>query len=314
MKAPRLRIIVLLSLSALIFLAACGPDEKPTPTTIPSTPTIAASSTPIGTATNTSTPTSTSTSTSTPTVTSTPTETPQPTFVSIPGPQPTTLVKKDVPEARQKYEEALARWRSQNVIEYDLVVRNNSTAPFAGLWTLHVNGPQIDVLSYSTSDVITPTTPPDFMVGDALRFMTVDGLFSSVETRLTADDFGSALETRVDYLAKFDPELGYPISVEIRPKPNNKGQDLASSTTIERLTILKRNAALPVPPTATLSPPPPSPPANTALPASPSPAVPITSPNATAVVTAVPRSQGSATGLPSGTASATPISTPKPSP
>lgn len=314
MKVIRPRLIFPLCLFTLIFVTACGPDEKPTPTRLPSTPTVVASPTPVGTATSTSTPTSTATDTSTPTATSTSTETPQPTFVSIPASQPTTLVKKDVPEARQKYDEALAKWRSQNVIEYDVVVRNNSTAPFAGLWTLRVNGPQIDVLSYSTSDVITPTTPPDFMVGDALKFMTVDGLFSSVETRLTANDFGSALETRVDYLATFDPELGYPISVEIRPKPNNKGQDLASSTSIQRLTIIKRSIPLPVPPTATLAPPPTSPPANTALPANPSPAAPTTSPNATTAATAAPRSQSSATSLPSDTVSATPISTPRPGP
>jgi hypothetical protein len=220
-------------------------------------------------------------------------------------------VKKDAAEARQKYDEALAKWRSQNVIEYDVVVRNKSTAPFAGLWTLHVNGPQIDVLSYSTSDVITPTTPPDFMVGEALKFMTVDGLFSSVETRLTAVDFGSALETRVDYLATFDPELGYPISVEIRPKPNNKGQDLASSTTIERLTIVKRSTPVPVPPTATQPPP-----ANTVVPTPvvASPAVPTTLPDTTVAATPLPNSQGSATTLPRGTPGATPTGTAKPSP
>jgi hypothetical protein len=195
-------------------------------------------------------------------------------------------VKKDLGEARQKYDESLAKWRSQNVLEYEIIARNASTAPFAGVWNLHVSGDQIAVLSFSKLDVITPTTPPDFMVGEALKFMTVDGLFASVDARLNSAEYGAALEARVDYIATFDPDLGYPISVEIRPKPTNKGQDLASSTKVERLTILKRGTPVPVPPTAVPS-------INTALPISAETAIPIT----TLTSTPVPTSQSTSTAV-----------------
>jgi hypothetical protein len=194
-------------------------------------------------------------------------------------------VTKGAAEARAKYDEGLVKWRAQNVIGYEVVVQNNSTAQFAGTWTLHVSGPQIDVVSYSAPNVITPTTPPDFMVGEALKFMTVDGLFASIDARLTSEGFGSALEQRVDYISTFDPELGYPISVEIRPKPNNKGQDLASSTIVKRLTIIKRSAP-PVPPTPVpvaprpIPPSPiPPPPTNSVAPSPASPAPPTTLPS-----------------------------------
>ncbi len=305
MKAIRARLIFPFCLLAILLIVACDPD-KPTPTPVPSTPTatitpVAASPTPTYTPTSTPTVTSTPTQTNTATPTSTPTETPQPTFVSVPGVEPTTLVKKDLAEARQKYDESLAKWRAQNMLDYEVVVRQNSAAPFAGVWTLRVKGDQVEPTSFSTLDVITPTTPPDFMVGEALKFMTVEGLFASVDARLTSDEFGSALEQRVDYLATFEPTLGYPISIEIRPKPNQRGQDLASSTKVERLTIFKRGTPVPVPPTE----PPPLPltpalPVNTSVPILPSPAVPTALPRPSAAsssATSAPTSQATATSL-----------------
>ena len=295
MKVMRLRLIFPISICALLFIAACDSEQKPTPTPIPSTPAPVASPTPPGTPTSTSTATSTPTETSTSTPTSTSTETPQPTFVSLPGPQPTTLVAKEAAEARAKYDESLAKWRAQNVIEYEVVVQNNSPAQFGGRWTLHVNGPQIGVVSYSPPNVITPTNPPEFMVGDALKFMTVDGLFASIDARLTSEGFGTALEQRVDYLTTFEPQLGYPISIEIRPKPNNKGQDLATSTIIQRLTIIKRSTPLPPQPTDTPSPPAPTltpAPVPTSLPAAPSSSTPS---SATASATAASTSGGTPT-------------------
>lgn len=304
MKVMRSYFILPVCLLALLFIVACDQDN-PQPTPVPATATPpGASATPTSSPTSTSTATNTATVTSTPTSTSTPTETPQPTFVSVPGPQPTTLVKKDLAEAKQKYDEALAKWNAQNVLEYDIVARNNSTAPFAGVWTLHVSGNQIDVLSFSKLDVITPTTPPDFMVGDALKFMTVEGLFASIDARLTSAAYGAALEARVDYLATFDPDLGYPISVEIRPKPTNKGQDLASSTKVEKLTIIKRATPVPVPPT------PVPPPPDTAVPTSAATAIPVM----TFTSTAAPTSLSTSTSVPNTGTPAAPVSTASPTP
>ncbi len=303
MKVICPRLLIPICLLTMLLLAACDTD-KPVPTPIDATATpVAASPTPTGTATSTLTATSTPTVTDTATSTSTPTETPQPTFISIPVAQPTTLVKKDLAEARQKYDASLAKWRSQNVLEYDVVARNNSTAPFAGVWTLHVNGDQVDVLSFSKLDVITSTTPPDFMVGDALKFMTVDGLFNSIDARLSSAAYGDALEARVDYLTTFDPDLGYPISVEIRPKPSNKGQDLASSTTIEKLTIIKRGTPVPAPPTEL-------PPTSTAVPTSASTAIPVP----TFTRTPVPTARSTTTSTPKTTSTSTAVATASPTP
>ena len=238
MRSKRFLSSLFLAASTVLILltsVACDPDPPaPTPT-----PVASPTSTALPTATHT--PTHTSTPTSTPTQTPTPTETPQPTFVSVPGPQPTALVNKDAVEARQKYEEGLAKWRAQNVLEYDIVVRHESPAPFAGTWNLRVKPGVIEALSYSQTGVITPTTPPPRMDGEALRFLTVDGLFESVAFRLN-EQFGPALEARADYLSSFEPDLGYPISIEIKPR---RGNDLASKTTVERLTIIRRAITTP---------------------------------------------------------------------
>lgn len=308
MKAIRPRFILLLCLLSILLIAACD-SEAPQPTPIPATATptpIVASPTPTYTPTLTPTATSTPTQTNTATPTSTPTDTPQPTFVSLPAPQPTTLVKKDQAEARQKYNESLAKWRSQNVVDYEVVVRQNSTAPFAGVWTLRVNGNQIEPVSFSTLSVITPTNPPDFMVGEALKFMTVEGLFASVDARLTSEAFGTALESRVDYLTTFEPTLGYPISIEIKPK--NKAGDLASSTKVERLIIFRRNTPTPAPPTQSLPTPTSTPPPNTvtSVPITPSPVAPTALPRGTPASTAVATRQGSATSVSTSTRTESP--------
>jgi hypothetical protein len=181
----------------------------------------------------------------------------------VPGPQPTRIVTPQEAAARQQYEENLAKWRAQHVLEYEIVVRHESTAPFAGTWNLRVAPDRIETLSYSPPSVITPTTPPAGMSGEVLRFMTVDELFKSVEFRLN-EQFGPALEARADYLASFEPNLGYPVLVQIKPR---RGTDLASSTTVERVTIIRRAILTPTPspaptdtptPTPTDTPPPPT--------------------------------------------------------
>lgn len=246
----------------------------------------------MGTPTATPTPTNTSTPTETPTATATHTETPQPTVLSTPAPAPTTLLKPGVNVGQDELNAAMSKWNALAVERYEMVVRVDSVAPFAGTWTLLVSPDSIETISYSR-DTLTPTTPPALMFGEALRFLSVEGQFASVQQRLTDGDFGQELESRVDYYVAFDPVFGYPTSVEIKTKPGVRSTTLGSLTTIQRITIVKRGTlvvptlvptSIPTsnaPPTVPVPTPAPSlpPPQPTAA---PSPSLPLPTPQPTA--------------------------------
>ena len=72
-----------------------------------------------------------------------------------------------------------------------------------------------------------------------MKFLTVEQQFAAVNHVLTAGVFGD-LEALVDYVVVFDPNLGYPASLRIQPKPNVKATNLGSSTIIKSINILKR--------------------------------------------------------------------------
>jgi hypothetical protein len=248
----------------LLSLAACGPitptpgvpvkpqpDSVGTPTGAPGTPGVTLSSptvTPIRTPSNTSVPTDTPVPTETPTITSTPTETPQPTVVNTPAPGPTIIVEAGTGVGRDQYNTALAKWRSQSIQEYVMVIEYVSLAPFAGTWTLKVSGEAIEVISYSRDGAV-PATPPAGVVGDALKFLTVEDRFALIETRLT-DAEVSNLDKRVNYVVEYDEALGYPSLLDII-EADPKLQDQQNKTSVKSLTIIRRGTPQPQEPTVT---------------------------------------------------------------
>ncbi len=245
MKNLRHRFLYVL-LYLLVALAFCACDTgSPTPT-VPARPQpqpIATTTQVPGTPIPTSTPAPSNTPTDTPTITGTPTptptftETPQATFITTPGPRPTTIVKQGpgINVARQQYEDALAKWRSHNILEYEIVVKYDSFAPFAGAWDLRVAGDKIDIVGYTDAGG-APATPA--VPGDTLSFLTVDQQFAAIEHVINGGSFGP-IQSQVDYVVTFDPAFGYPASVEIKPRPNAP-PDVGSSTVVKSLNILKR--------------------------------------------------------------------------
>jgi hypothetical protein len=149
---------------------------------------------------------------------------------------------------RDEYNAALAKWRSQSIQEYEMVIEYASLAPFAGTWTLKVRGEAIDVLSYSRDGAV-PATPPAGVVGDALKFLTVEDRFALIETRLT-DAEVSNLDKRVNYVVEYDQALGYPSLLDII-EADPKLQDQQNKTSVKSLTIIKRGTPQPQEPTVT---------------------------------------------------------------
>jgi hypothetical protein len=265
MRSRTLAVIYLfVCLFGLFLLAACGP-QKPTP--VPPRPQHSPTSTGVpatGTATTTPTVTKTPTATGTPTPTNTatptntPTATTTPLFVETPAPAPTTLVGPAIDQARNEYNAALNKWRSQGIWDYEITVDYQSFSPWAGTWVLRVTNNKVGIQSYSPPDGQDATPSP--LGEDTLNFLTVDGQFASIEHILTNAQ-RTQIDALVDYLATFDPKLGYPSLVEIRPKTGVRAPNLGSKTAIKQLKVYGTGApqvstALPVPtlPVPTLSP------------------------------------------------------------
>lgn len=252
MKTVELYIVALLCLLA-ITLASCGPETptplKPAPSVGISPTVVLSSPRPVqATGAPTSGVTTVATGTSTPLITPIPagtpptmsitTETAQPAIYTTPGTAPTVVVNPGINIIRQQYDDALAKWRSQRIEAYEVVVQYSSFSPYAGTWDLRVNGGQIDVVSYS-KDGVTPITPVAPTTGDTLNFLTVDARFAVIEHRLTALQL-LGVDAEVDYVVAFDPTLGYPISIEIKQKPGVARPDVESKTVVKSLAILKQ--------------------------------------------------------------------------
>lgn len=238
----RLRLVASFAALAALTLGACGaPPPMPEPTSTPSsTPTEAPTKTPAPT--STAPPTGTPTPTSIPAVT--PTETPPTTFISTPAPGPSLLIEPPTPGTsveRQQFQDALNKWQSLGVLEYEMVAKYTSPAPFSGTWDLRVAGDKIEVLSYTGTDgaPATPAVPPG-----SVNFLTVEQQFAAIQQVLRGANFGT-MEAMVDYVATFDPTLGYPSSVQIKARPGVKTPGLESSTVVQKLMILKRGTPTP---------------------------------------------------------------------
>lgn len=139
---------------------------------------------------------------------------------------------------KAQYAAAQVKWRSAGVEEYEMTVNYVSLSPWGGRWTLRVTDTLVEVVSYANNAgaLSTPVAPTQ---GETLRFLTVDGLFRTIDRLLTTAPQPGTLESQVDYKIIFDPTLGYPNLIEERSKPGMMVTEL-SSTTVTHLRVLRR--------------------------------------------------------------------------
>jgi hypothetical protein len=128
---------------------------------------------------------------------------------------------------RNDYEQALGRWRSQGIADYEMVVEFYAFNPDSGEWTMRVTNGKVVT---ATRTGPGPNVLTDL---DDLQFLTVEGSFTSVEYMLN-DRSGEML-----YTVAFDPGLGYPTSMSGHPKPWRRIYDADGERRIKRLTVIK---------------------------------------------------------------------------
>jgi hypothetical protein len=132
---------------------------------------------------------------------------------------------------RLSYTEALARWQAQGVQEYEIVVETIAFSSYAGIWTLHVTGTQIEVVDTPYyKDWMTHTG----LTMDDLRSLTVAGQFETA-ARLA----NRGLSPQSQHSIVFDPTLGYPRALESHPWPWKNVTDADWRRTTKCLKIIK---------------------------------------------------------------------------
>ena len=111
--------------------------------------------------------------------------------------------------SRVQLEEAVRKWENKQVIEYKMVVEAKPGYPLedlSGVWSVTVNDGQAQI-----------TNGPYQRDVNDMWFLTVGGQFSEVNEMLMEREKG-LIDKRFSRSVSFDPNFGYPKSIEIAPK------------------------------------------------------------------------------------------------
>ena len=171
------------------------------------------------------------------------------------------LKAKAVPLSRDSYEKALAKWKAQNIEEYELTTSRNPIAPTEE--TLRVSDRGNTVLVQNTSYIGIGTPDPGFVTpfptpgADYYKEYTVEGIFAEIANALYGDPNRSTPtatpvpQTHREYKVVYDDKLGYPLYFS-NILVADPGSDLvfwdfdASSSTVRRFRVLNQGSPVPV--------------------------------------------------------------------
>lgn len=159
---------------------------------------------------------------------------------------PTSPISPTINITRAQWADALAKWRSQGIEDYEAVVNLGVFSSTDGRYTLRVRGDDIQAIKFLQYGH-HPVTPVPGST-ESLRPLTIESQFRAIEHALdtrpwnvgeSKDDFPFA------YYVEFDPILGYPRKLNVNALPNpNTGrmiEDAFYSIETESLKVLKRN-------------------------------------------------------------------------
>lgn len=153
------------------------------------------------------------------------TQQPEPTLI----PSFSTSTPLGINITKEEYEQALVKWRSQAIEEYEIKVRYTAYSSLMGIWTLHVKsaGDDAEVLDYVRESGLEA---PEGGVGshnqmptdeeginylkEQLEYLTIEGQFKSIN-HVFSKEWQGLREVNV----RFDPEFGYPSDVNFLPSP-----------------------------------------------------------------------------------------------
>jgi hypothetical protein len=142
--------------------------------------------------------------------------------------------------SKAEWDSARAKWRSQSVTEYEIVIHYGAVVPYAGTLTLHVRDAHIELIT-PTIEMLSDfyANPPS---SEDFRFLTVEGMFDDIERKRNTLQSGNAsdIDKNLDYYVRFHQDLGYPTRFESFPKPDRTTNDSTMSIEVLDLKILQR--------------------------------------------------------------------------
>src|SRR5262245_20839018 len=132
---------------------------------------------------------------------------------------------------RPQYEDSLAKWRAQNIEEYEAVIENRGMMFSSGTYTVTVHDGHLK--SATVLDRRTGQPMPVVMPDIPMNPVTIEGQFERVDSFLESDQF--SLESFCTIT--FDSSLGYPSLIDCHPKPWALRTDSDTTMTVKRLKI-----------------------------------------------------------------------------
>jgi len=141
---------------------------------------------------------------------------------------------------RNEYDEALAKWRSQAVQEYEIITEDLHFGSLAGTWKLmvRVTGGEPQVISFKYLDGVSAS--PEHMTDHDVNYLTsltVESIFDDLDSGLRSVETNDKRACQAFYQVSFHPTLGYPTSfyyglVNVF--------DASSRITVQSLRVLRR--------------------------------------------------------------------------
>lgn len=172
---------------------------------------------------------------------------------ALPSPTVATPITVPTPSViwvnvtREQYDQALAKWLSQGVEEYEARVEYHGYSAFMGIWTLRVKtaGGNYEVLDYTrepgldapVGDTGSQGQMPTNEAGrkhvkEELKYLTIEGQFEDLGTIVAGRGVGCFTTE-----ATFDPRLGHPTNIEGDPTACSE----PSSWELKSLKVLKQH-------------------------------------------------------------------------
>lgn len=169
-----------------------------------------------------------------------------------PGRQLQAVVAQATPEApmtsianftRADYEAALAKWRAQDVAEYQIEVTYNAFSPFGGPWRLTVarDGSSEFVTSFERLGEGGKGTG---QTAEQLQWLTIGNIFDQIDRALSNIENSNSDDLAYDYSASFHPTLGYPVSFSGKPREMNVA-DADFAFSVQSVTVMQTGTYVP---------------------------------------------------------------------
>jgi hypothetical protein len=120
-------------------------------------------------------------------------------------------------------DQAVSKWHSQRAAEYEITVEfSGSRVMYRGTWSLRVSPEKIEIISPTMTTLSQRF--PYLQTSEELRFLTVEEMFDDIERQRNLIESGEASDA-LEYVVRFNRDLGYPMDYAANPKQNTFDMD-----------------------------------------------------------------------------------------